>query len=119
MAILTIRFFFINLLSRWRKETDCDDTYDAYLVAICNRLMQCRCGRCLASRETPGERGEQFARDEMAMKGSLTKRAPPNAGSWARVSSAAAQEGENAQRRADKRVLIGYRRLIGSLGGRG
>lgn len=118
MALLTMRFVFINLLSLWRLKRGSDDTEDAELGGICNQKMQCRCGRCLFSRGTPGEEGEGFAEDEAALHAMLYKVGPSNSGASASGATATAREAGTSQIGAKYRLGIGDRRLIGSLGGR-
>lgn len=115
MALLTMRFVFINLLSLCRLETGSDDTEDAGLGGICNRKMQCRCGRCDFFRAASGEESEIFARDEDALHSTLYKVGSANSGASANKATAAVREAETAHFRAQLRFGIGDRRLIGSL----
>lgn len=118
MALLTMRFVFINLLSMWRLETGSDDTEDAELGGICNREMQCRCGRCTFFRASTGEEGKIFARDEAELHSTLYRVGPANSGVNATRATALARDADAAHYRAEIRFRIGDRRFIGSLGGR-
>lgn len=118
IALLTMRFVFINLLSLWRLETGSDDTEDAELGGICNRKIQCRCRRCTVLRAASGEEGDIFARDEAELHSTLYKVGPPNSGANANRATEITREAEAAHYRAELRFRIGDRRLIGSLGGR-
>ena len=50
VSILIIRLFFVNLQARWRCDVGKNETENADLVALANRLMPCQCRRCVDAR---------------------------------------------------------------------